>query len=56
MGAIRSGVVLGCQGGCERRIEIFVIIPKKKSEGWGRVGSAGGGGGCRVGGGQGECD
>ena len=32
----------GCQGGCERRIEAFVKIPKKK---WG-----GGPGGGRVGG------
>ena len=41
-----EGVGLGGQGGCERRIEVFVKIQKKKM----------GGGGCRVGlgGGQGE--
>ena len=34
----------GGQGGCERRIEVFVKIQKKKIGGWG------GGRGCRVGG------
>ena len=34
-GGVRVG---GCQGGCERRIEVFVKIEKKKSNvgsGWG---------------------
>ena len=39
----------GGQGGCERRIEVFVKIKKKIWEGWG-VGLGRGGGG-RVGGG-----
>ena len=38
------------QGGCERRIEIFVKIQKKKI--WGGVGAGGGGGGW--GGGEGS--
>ena len=33
------------QGGCERRIEVFVKIPKKKIFFWG--GGGGGGGGVR---------
>ena len=37
------GVGLGGQSGCERRIEVFVKIQKKKI--------FGGGGGCRWGGG-----
>ena len=37
-----GGVGLGGQGGCERRIEVFVKIQKKKI----------GGGGCRGGGGS----
>ena len=45
-------VGLGCQGGCERRIEVFVKI-KKKNGGSGR-GWVGGGSGW--GGGQGECE
>ena len=36
---------MGGQGGCERRIEVFVKIQKKKFGGWG------GGGRGRVGGG-----
>ena len=50
----------GGQGGCERRIEVFVKIPKKKNcfffwgggsgrgwvGGWGKVGGGGGQGGC----------
>ena len=49
MGVRGSG--LGGQGGCERRIEVFVKI-QKKIEGGGR-----GGRGGRVGlGGQGGCD
>ena len=35
----------GRQGGCERRIEVFVKIQKKKFGGWG---GQGGGGGVRV--------
>ena len=42
------GVGLGGQGGCERRIEVFVKIQKKKKN----LGGGGGpGGGGRVGGG-----
>ena len=42
---------MGGQGGCERRIEVFVKIQKKNfSLGWGLVGGGGGGGG----GGSGE--
>ena len=37
------GVGLGGQSGCERRIEVFVKIPKKKFGGGGGVG-----GGVRV--------
>ena len=37
---------LGCQGGCERRIEVFVKIQKQNLFFWG-----GGGGGV-----QGGCD
>ena len=32
---------VGGQGGCERRIEVFVKIMKKKSGGGGRVGGSG---------------
>ena len=41
------GVGLGGQSGCERRIEVFVKIPKKKNFffGGGGGGSVGGGGG-----------
>ena len=45
------GVGLGGQSGCERRIEVFVKIPKKKIFFFGGGGSVGGGG---VGGGSGE--
>ena len=41
----------GGQGGCERRIEVFVKIQKnkiKKNLGGGEVGLGGGGGGVRV--------
>ena len=39
-----GGVGLGRgQGGCERRIEVFVKIQKKKN--WGGGGQVGGGGG-----------
>ena len=40
---------MGGQSGCERRIEVFVKIPKKKIFFFGGGGSVGGGGG--VGGG-----
>ena len=42
------GVGLGGQSGCERRIEVFVKIPKKKNFFWGGVGggSGRGQGGC----------
>ena len=40
----------GGQGGCERRIEVFLKI-QKKNWGWGREG-----GGVGFGGGQGGCD
>ena len=41
---------LGGQGGCERRIEVFVKIKKKNWGGGCRVGGGGGGGRGRVGG------
>ena len=44
-GWVEGGGVGGGQGGCERRIEVFVKILKKKNSG----------GGGRVGG-QGECE
>ena len=37
----------GCQGGYERKIEVFVKIQKKN---WGSGGGVGSGGGGRVGG------
>ena len=40
-----SGWVGGGQGGCERRIEVFVKIQKKKIFFWGGWGPVGGGGG-----------
>ena len=47
-----GGVGLGGQGGCERRIEVFVKIQKKKigggGGGGGSVGGGGVGGGVRV--------
>ena len=43
-----EGLGLGGQGGCERRIEVFVKIQKKNSVGGGGGGSVGGRG--RVGG------
>ena len=53
-GAVGSGVGLGGQGGCERRIEVFGKIHKKWGVGrWGQVGGRVGGGfgsGGRVGG------
>ena len=36
---------VGGQGGCERRIKVFVKIQKKKFGGGGQVGGGGGGGG-----------
>ena len=53
MGGVGLG---GGQGGCERRIEVFVKI-QKKNFGGGRGGGpvrGGGGGGGRWGGGSGE--
>ena len=44
-GEVRGGRV-GGQGGCERRIEVFVKIQKKKN--WGVVGGRGRDGGVRV--------
>ena len=46
-GGVRGGLGLGGQGGCERRIEVFVKIQKKKFGGglWG-----GSGGGVGIGG------
>ena len=48
-GGVRVG--LGGQSGCERRIEVFVKIQKKK---FGGGGGSGGGGGRWGGGGQGS--
>ena len=45
-GGVRWGVGLGSQDGCERRIEVFVTIQKKKLGG-GRVEGGGGGVGGR---------
>ena len=50
-GGVRGGVGLGDQGGCERRIEVFVKHQKKN---WrGVLGDRGGGGRGRMGGGSG---
>ena len=46
-----GGVLLGGQGGCDRRIEVFVKIQKINSGGW----DGGGGGGVGLGG-QGGCE
>ena len=48
----------GGQGGCDRRIEVFVKIQKKKLGGGGRPRWRGGGEGAGVGlgGGQGGCE
>ena len=51
LGLGQGGVGWGGQGGCERRIEVFVKIQKKKIFLGGR-GQVGGGGG-QVGGGSG---
>ena len=45
----------GCQGGCDRRIEVFGKIHKKKNLGGGGM-RGGGEGGVGLGGGQGGCD
>ena len=45
--------LVGGQGGCERRIEVFVKIQKKNGGGGGRGGWVGG---CRIEGGQGGCE
>ena len=52
------GVGLGGQSGCERRIEVFVKIQKKKilGGGWGSVGGGGGGRWGLGGGGQSGCE
>ena len=52
VGGSVGGVGLGGQGGCERRIEVFVKIKKKNLGGRG-VGSGGGQVGGLVGGGSG---
>ena len=44
-GSGRVGVGLGGQSGCERRIEVFVKIQKKKIFFWGGGGVGGGVGG-----------
>ena len=46
----RGGFGLGGQGGCERRIEVFVKIQKKKIL-WGGRSEGGSGGGVGLGGG-----
>ena len=52
MGGSWGGVGGGGQGGCERRIEVFVKIKKKN---WGGVGGVCGGVGVRLGG-QSGCE
>ena len=54
-GWVGGGVVLGGQGGCGRRIEVFGKIHKKKSGGGG-VGRGGSGGEVGMMGGQGGCE
>ena len=44
-GSVGVGVGLGGKSGCERRIEVFVKIPKKKYFFWGGGGGFDGGGG-----------
>ena len=41
VGGEGGGVGLGGQGGCERRIEVFVKIPKKKMGGGVGLGGSG---------------
>ena len=43
-----GGVGLGGQSGCERRIEVFVKIQKKKNFFFGGGGGGGSGSGCGV--------
>ena len=50
----RLGVGVGGQSGCERRIEVFVKIQKKKKFGGGGVGGGGVGGGGGGWGGRGR--
>ena len=50
------GVGLGGQGGCERRIEVFVKIQKKKKIFFGGGGRGGRGEGVGLGGGQDGCE
>ena len=47
-GGVVGGVGLGGQSGCERRIEVFVKIQKKKLGGGVGGGGGGVGGGVRV--------
>ena len=48
---------MGCQGGCERKIEVFVKIQKKNWGGGGEGSGGGVGGGVGVGlGGQSGCE
>ena len=35
------GTGVGCQGGSEQRIEVFVKIQKNRGRGWGGVGGSG---------------
>ena len=53
MGGSVGGSGVGGQSGCERRIEVFVKIPKKKIFFFGGGGGGGGGGRWR---GQGGCE
>ena len=46
---VNEELKLGGQGGCERRIKVFVKIQKKKNWGVGVGGRGGGGGGGRGG-------
>ena len=56
-GGGRWGVGVGGQSGCERRIEVFVKIQKKKNLGGGGESGVGGGWGVGVGsGGQSGCE
>ena len=47
-GRVGSGIGLGGQGGCERRIEVFAKIPKNNFSGGGGGGRGRNGGGVRV--------
>ena len=48
--------LVGGQGGCEQRIEVFVKIQKKKNGRLGGRGGVGSGGWGSGGGGQGGCE